>query len=124
MGVEQVLTDAFQRASDYQAAMKAGVAPAATKGKKGAAASAGSSTAVRRDLELDALVEIMNKQRFITCHSYVQSEINAIMKVTEKFNFPVNTFTHILEGYKVADKMKKHGASASTFSDGGITKMK
>ncbi|RYY26793.1 MAG: amidohydrolase [Chitinophagaceae bacterium] len=114
MGVEQVLTDAFQRASDYQAAMKAGVAPAA-KGKKGAAATA--VTPVRRDLELDALVEIMNKQRFITCHSYVQSEINAIMKVTEKFNFPVNTFTHILEGYKVADKMKKHGASASTFSD-------
>jgi imidazolonepropionase-like amidohydrolase len=29
----------------------------------------------------------------------------------------VNTFTHILEGYKVADKMKAHGASGSTFSD-------
>ncbi|MET0242096.1 MAG: amidohydrolase family protein, partial [Flavitalea sp.] len=42
---------------------------------------------------------------------------NAIMKVTEKFGFPINTFTHILEGYKVADKMKTHGANASTFSD-------
>ena len=30
--------------------------------------------------------------------------------------FKVNTFTHILEGYKVADKMLKHGANASTFS--------
>ncbi len=99
MGVEQVLTDAFQRATDYQKMMKA--AP----------------TTTRRDLELDALVEIMNKKRFITCHSYVQSEINATMKVAEKFGFPVNTFTHILEGYKVADKMKAHGASASTFSD-------
>ena len=39
------------------------------------------------------------------------------MKVTEMFSFPVNTFTHILEGYKVADKMKQHGANASTFSD-------
>jgi hypothetical protein len=68
-------------------------------------------------LELDALVEIMNKKRFITCHSYVQSEINATMKVAERFGFPVNTFTHILEGYKVADKMKAHGANASTFSD-------
>ncbi|MDE3253224.1 MAG: amidohydrolase family protein, partial [Bacteroidota bacterium] len=28
-----------------------------------------------------------------------------------------NTFTHILEGYKVADKMKAHGSNASTFSD-------
>ena len=99
MGVEQVLTDAFTRASDYQKMMKAN--PLTT----------------RRDLELDALVEIMNKKRFITCHSYVQSEINATMKVAERFGFPVNTFTHILEGYKVADKMKAHGASASTFSD-------
>jgi hypothetical protein len=29
----------------------------------------------------------------------------------------VNTFTHILEGYKVADEMAKHGASALGFSD-------
>lgn len=117
MGVEQVLTDAFQRASDYQATLKTGatVAPA-SKGKKGAAAPAAASS-VRRDLELDALVEIMNKKRFITCHSYVQSEITATMRVAEKFGFPVNTFTHILEGYKVADKMKAHGANASTFSD-------
>ncbi len=109
MGVEQVLMDAFQRAKDYEAAYKE--AEAASK-KKGA----GPST-FRRDLELDALVEIMNNKRFITCHSYVQSEITAMIRVAEKFGFRVNTFTHILEGYKVADKMKAHGASASTFSD-------
>ena len=109
MGVEQVLTDAFQRASDYQKALK--VAEENNK-KKGA-----TPIVVRRDLELDALSEIMNRKRFITCHSYVQSEINATMKVAERFGFPVNTFTHILEGYKVADKMKAHGSSASTFSD-------
>jgi imidazolonepropionase-like amidohydrolase len=40
-----------------------------------------------------------------------------LMKVAEKFNFNVNTFTHILEGYKVADKMKEHGVGGSTFSD-------
>jgi imidazolonepropionase-like amidohydrolase len=97
MGVDEVLTDAFTRAVDYQKSRK----------------NAGS----RRDLELDALVEIMNKKRFITCHSYVQSEITAMMRVAEDFGFTVNTFTHILEGYKVADKMKTHGASASTFSD-------
>ena len=34
-----------------------------------------------------------------------------------QFDFRVNTFTHILEGYKVADKMKEHGAGGSTFSD-------
>lgn len=115
MGVEQVLTDAFTRASDYQNQVKKLMDDAA-KAKKGTPAP-NPWTIVRRDLELDALVEIMNRKRFITCHSYVQSEINATMKVAEKFGFPVNTFTHILEGYKVADKMKAHGASASTFSD-------
>lgn len=106
MGVGQVLEDAFARAADYQKALKG---PGAKM--------------VRRDLELDALVEIMNKQRFITCHSYVQSEIVTMMRVAEKFGFTLNTFTHILEGYKVADKMKAHGAQASTFSDWWAYKM-
>lgn len=99
MGVEEVMNDAFARARDYESAMK--LDPKGT----------------RRDLELDALVEIMNKKRFITCHSYVQSEITAAMRVAEKYGFRFNTFTHILEGYKVADKMKLHGSNVSTFSD-------
>ena len=109
MGVEEVQMDAFQRASDYQKQWKAAEE---NNKKKGA-----TPMVVRRDLELDALVEIMNSKRFITCHSYVQSEINETMKVAEKFGFRINTFTHILEGYKIADKMKAHGANASTFSD-------
>jgi imidazolonepropionase-like amidohydrolase len=99
MGVEQVLNDAFARTKDYEAAMKAD--PQHT----------------RRDLELDALSEVMHQKRFVTCHSYVQSEIVATMRIAEKFGFRINTFTHILEGYKVADKMKQHGANVSTFSD-------
>ena len=95
MGVEEVLMDAFTRARDYEK----------------------SAPGKRRDLELDALVEILNKKRFITCHSYVTSEITAFMRVADTFHFTINTFTHILEGYKVADKMKRHGANASTFSD-------
>lgn len=63
------------------------------------------------------MMAIINKERFITCHSYVQSKINMLMKVAEQFNFNINTFMHILEGYKVADKMKAHGAGASIFSD-------
>jgi imidazolonepropionase-like amidohydrolase len=119
MGVEQVMVDAFTRAKDYENEIKR--VSADQKSKKGAVVNP--FTAVRRDLELDALVEIMNKQRFITCHSYVQSEINAAMKVGEKMGFTFNTFTHILEGYKVADKMKAHGANASTFSDWWAYKM-
>ena len=98
MGVEQVFMDYFTRAKEYDALKKSG-------------------KPYRKDIELDVLSEILNKERFISCHSYVQSEINMLMKVTEKFNFNINTFTHILEGYKVADKMKAHGVGGSTFSD-------
>lgn len=109
MGVEQVLDDAFQRAKEYENSWKA---YNTLDSKKKA-----SAVPPRRDLELDALVEILNSKRFITCHSYVQSEIVAMMRVADKYGFTLNTFTHILEGYKVADKMKEHGAHASTFSD-------
>lgn len=123
MGVEQVLVDAFTRAKDYQKQWQdyeaARKTYEASKNKKLLTA----PVAPRRDLELDALVEILEKKRFITCHSYVQSEINGAMEVANRMGYTVNTFTHILEGYKVADKMKKHGSFASTFSDWWAYKM-
>lgn len=107
MGVEQVFTDYFQRAKEYDEVWK----------KYNSNSKKNKINAPRVDLELQTIAEIINKERFISCHSYVQSEILMLMNVTEKFNFKVNTFTHILEGYKVADKMKEHGVGASTFSD-------
>ena len=98
MGVEQLYIDYFTRAKTYDALKKSG-------------------KPYRKDTEMEVLAEILNKERFISCHSYIQSEINMLMKVAEKFDFNINTFTHILEGYKVADKMKAHGVGASTFSD-------
>jgi imidazolonepropionase-like amidohydrolase len=98
MGVEQLYIDYFTRAKAYDAKQKSG-------------------KSYRKDVEMEVLAQILNKERFISCHSYVQSEINMLMKVAEKFDFNINTFTHILEGYKVADKMKAHGVGASTFSD-------
>ena len=71
----------------------------------------------RRNLELDALVEIIDGKRQIHCHSYRQDEILMLTRVAEDFNFTVGTFQHVLEGYKVAERLKEHGANASTFSD-------
>lgn len=98
MGVEQVYVDHFTRARQYGKLKESG-------------------QPYRKDLEMEALLEILERRRFITCHSYRQSEINMLMKVAEQFGFRVNTFTHILEGYKVADKMAAHGAGGSSFSD-------
>ena len=109
MGVEQVYRDAFTKALAYEKQWQT-YNKASRKAKK-------HLVAPRRDLMLDATLEIINKNRFVSCHSYVQSEINMLMKVADDFDFNINTFTHILEGYKVADKMLEHGAGASTFAD-------
>ncbi len=98
MGVEQIIEDAFLRAEKYKE-LKISNKP------------------FRQNLELDALEEILDQKRFITCHSYQQGEINMLMKLADRHKFKVNTFTHILEGYKVADKMKKHGVAAAGFAD-------
>ncbi len=112
MGVEQTYMNFFSKAKTYGEKMDAFMV-----GKSSGKKLAIPGPMPRRDLELDALYEILKKKRFITCHSYVQSEINMLMHVADSFGFKVNTFTHILEGYKVADKMKAHGVNASTFSD-------
>ena len=98
MGVEQVFEEYFTRAKEYGLLMASG-------------------KPYRTDLELEALLEILRGERFITCHSYQQGEINMLMKVAERHGFRVNTFTHILEGYKVADIMAAHGVAGSSFSD-------
>ncbi|WP_367915156.1 amidohydrolase family protein [Leadbetterella sp. DM7] len=113
MGVEQVFVDAFTRAIAYKKEWE----------DYNKAKVKTSLTAPKRDLELDALVEILNGERNITCHSYVQSEINMLMKVADSLGFKVNTFTHILEGYKVADKMKARSINGSTFADWWAYKM-
>lgn len=104
MGVEQVYYDGFERAKAYRKAkddFKNGII----------------DEAPRVDLELEVLIEILESERFVSCHSYIQSEINMLMHVADSMGFRLNTFTHILEGYKLADKMAAHGAGASTFAD-------
>ena len=109
MGVEQVFIDYFQRAKEYKAAWR--------KYNNSSKKIKSKIKAPRYDIEMETLVEILDGKRFISCHSYVQSEINMLMKVADRFGVRINTFTHILEGYKVADKMKDHGVGGSTFSD-------
>lgn len=104
MGVERVIRAKFMEAHDYEAQMdayKQGRIPVAP----------------RRNLQLDAIVEILNGTRLVHCHSYRADEILMMMRVADEYGFHVATFQHVLEGYKVADEMAKHGAGGSTFSD-------
>jgi imidazolonepropionase-like amidohydrolase len=100
MGVEQTFLDAFSRARRYEQQKKeAGKGP------------------FRRDLDLETISDVISGKRFITCHAYQQGEMTMLMNLADSFGFRVNTFTHVLEGYKIADRMKRHGVGASTFSD-------
>ena len=104
MGVEQVVRDAFNAAIDYRRRWRewrekpAGLPP-------------------RTDLELEALVEVLEGKRLIHCHSYRQDEILAFLRTCEAFGVRVQTLQHVLEGYKVADEIARHGAGGSSFSD-------
>ena len=104
MGVEQIIRDAFAAAIDYQKAHDrwnqdhAGLPP-------------------RRDLELEAIAEIVAGKRWIHCHSYRQDEILGLIRVCDEYKITIGSLQHILEGYKVADVMARHGATGSSFSD-------
>ena len=100
MGVEQIMRDRFRAALEYDAALKK---------KQG--------LPVRRDLQLEAISEIVSGKRLIHCHSYRQDEIFAFLSVAREFKIKVGTLQHILEGYKVADVMAKDGVGGSSFAD-------
>ncbi len=71
----------------------------------------------RRDLQLEPLVEILEGKRLVHSHTYRADETLMLMRLAEEMGFKIATFQHILEGYKVADEMAKHGVGGSTFSD-------
>jgi imidazolonepropionase-like amidohydrolase len=113
MGVEDVLRDAFTRAQEY----RRGWQDFEKKKQATPAAQRASLVPPARDLQLDALVEVLEGKRLVHCHSYRADEILMMLRVAKDFGFRVATFQHVLEGYKVADELAKAGSGASTFAD-------
>jgi imidazolonepropionase-like amidohydrolase len=107
-GVDYVMRDAFTRAKAYQ---KAWADYTAAKGK------GQDLLPPKKDLQLDALVEVLEGKRLVHCHSYRADEILMMIRVADEMGFKIATFQHVLEGYKVAKEIAAHGAGASTFSD-------
>jgi imidazolonepropionase-like amidohydrolase len=112
MGVEQVLRDSFAAAEEYAAAWKA-----FREAKPGA------RPEPRRDLQLETLVELLERKRAIHVHSYRADEILMFARFAKEKKLEVAAFQHVLEGYKVADEMAAIGAGGSTFSDWWAYKM-
>ena len=102
MGVEQIMKDTFLAAREYEKAR----AKAKADGRPH-----------RRNLRLEAALEILKRDRIVHIHSYRQDEILMFVRLAQEFGFTVGTFQHVLEGYKVADAIAEIGAGGSSFSD-------
>src|SRR5882672_8823964 len=109
MGVEEVIRDAFTRARDYKKAWDEYRA-AAARGEK-------NLIPPRRDLQLEPLVEVLEGKRYVHAHCYRADEILMLLNLADEFGFKVRTLQHVLEGYKVAKEIARHGAGASIFAD-------
>ena len=103
MGVKTFFSNRFTAARQYGIQLKQ--------------AKQGTGPPVRRNLELEAILEIIRGERLIHCHSYRQDEILVFLRTMESFGVRVASLQHVLEGYKIADEIARHGAGASTFSD-------
>jgi imidazolonepropionase-like amidohydrolase len=97
MGVEMIIRDRFIVAKEYM--------------------SRPTDPDRRRDLELEAIAEILRGDRLIHCHSYRQDEIVMLCRIAEEYGIKIGTFQHILEGYKVADDVRDHSGGGSGFAD-------
>lgn len=110
MGVMEMIEDAFRSALDYRAEWDN-----YKKNKKG--------ILPRKDLRMEAILEILDETAIIHCHAYRQDEMIALMRLAESFNITVDVFIHVLEGYKLAKEMQEHGAMATIFTDWWTYKM-
>lgn len=104
MGVEQIMLDTFTAAKAYGESWDAW-----NRSKRG--------PAPRRDLRLEAVLEILRGERLVNIHSYRADEILMFLRLAERFGFKVAAFQHVLEGYKVAPELAAAGAGASSFTD-------
>jgi imidazolonepropionase-like amidohydrolase len=104
MGVEQIMLDTFTAAQAYGESWDAW-----NRSKRG--------PAPRRDLRLEAVLEILRGQRLVHIHSYRADEILMFIRLAERFGFRVAAFQHVLEGFKVAPELASAGAGASSFTD-------
>jgi imidazolonepropionase-like amidohydrolase len=112
LGVEATLKRAFFEALDYRRQWQEFDRAKAAAGDK-----ANQLLPPRRDLRLDLLVSILNHETLIHSHCYRADEILMLLRTAESLSFRVQSLQHVLEGYKIAPEIKKHGASCSTFAD-------
>lgn len=104
MGMEAVFRKAFSEAQLYRERWKA-------------YNSGSSKTQPVYDRRMETLVDILEGDIIIQCHSYRADELIMLMEVLKDYGVSKLTFQHVNEGFKVAPEIAEFGAGASVFSD-------
>jgi imidazolonepropionase-like amidohydrolase len=104
MGTYQIIRDHFQAARDYAAHWAAWE-------------ETGEGLPPRRDLRMEALVDILDQELLISSHGYRQDEFLALIRLAEEFDFRVQTLQHGVEAYKIAPELAAGGVGAVVWSD-------
>jgi hypothetical protein len=63
----------------------------------------------RRDLRMEAMLDILNQKLLISSHGYRADEFLALVRLAEEFGFKVQTLQHGVEAYKIASELKRLG---------------
>ncbi len=108
MGVEAVIRSALQAGKAYQAQWE----------DYEVRTRAGEDVVPpRRDLRLDAMRDILTGELTVHSHCYRSDEILRLLATAEDYGFRIGTLQHVLEGYRIAPEIARHGSGASTFSN-------
>jgi imidazolonepropionase-like amidohydrolase len=66
---------------------------------------------------MDTMVSILRGEIDVHSHCYRSDEIVMLLNIADEMGFKIRELQHVLEGYKVAPEIVKHGAAAGTFID-------
>ncbi|NNF12585.1 MAG: amidohydrolase family protein [Gemmatimonadetes bacterium] len=110
MGTQEIIRDHFLAARDYERdwarweESPEGIPP-------------------RRDLRMEAILDILSQELLISSHGYRADEFLALVRLAEEFGFRVQTLQHGVEAYKIAPELAQSGVAAVVWSDWGAFKM-
>ena len=110
MGTQEIIRDHFLAARDYERDWQRWEA-------------SGEGVPPRRDLRMEAILDILNQELLISSHGYRADEFLALVRLAEEFGFRVQTLQHGVEAYKIAPELAASGVAAVVWSDWGAFKM-
>ena len=110
MGTQEIIRDHFMAARDYEREWQRWE-------------ETGEGLPPRRDLRMEAILDILDQELLISSHGYRADEFLALVRLAEEFGFRVQTLQHGVEAYKIAPELAASGVAAVVWSDWGAFKL-